>query len=72
LECTLPEVTTLEAVTCLYAQGVLVPANVIAERESSPQVIPPFFEPVLAAEEEEEEEEPFSEAFDATGASRAA
>ncbi|HEX8437641.1 response regulator [Archangium sp.] len=69
LECTLPEVTTLEAVTCLYAQGVLVPANLIAEREPPPQVIPSFFEPVLAAEEEAEE--PFAEAFDA-GPSQAA
>jgi DNA-binding response OmpR family regulator len=68
LECSLPEVTTLEAVTCLYAQGVLVPANLIAEREPPPQVIPPFFEPVLSSEEEEE---PFSEAFDA-GSSQAA
>jgi DNA-binding response OmpR family regulator len=69
LECSLSEVTTLEAVTCLYAQGVLVPANLIAEREPPPQVIPPFFEPVISAEEEEE---PFSEAFDATGSSQAA
>jgi hypothetical protein len=45
LECSLPEVTTLEAVTWLYAQ------------------------PVLSSEEEEE---PFSEAFEATGPSRAA
>ena len=69
LECSLPEVTTLEAVTCLYAQGVLVPANLIAEREPPPQVIPPFFEPVLSSEEEEE---PFAEAFEATAPSRAA
>ncbi len=69
LECTLSEVTTLEAVTCLYAQGVLVPANLIAEREPPPQVIPPFFEPVLSSEEEEE---PFSEAFDGTSPSQAA
>ncbi|WP_257458233.1 response regulator [Archangium lipolyticum] len=68
LECSLPEVTTLEAVTCLYAQGVLVPANLIAEREPPPLVIPPFFEPVL----DPEEEEPFSEAFESTGPSQAA
>ncbi|WNG46170.1 response regulator [Archangium minus] len=69
LECSLPEVTTLEVVTLLYAQGVLVPANLIAEREPVPQSIPPFFEPVLRAEEEEE---PFSEAFETSGPSRAA
>ncbi|MFY0565838.1 response regulator [Archangium lansingense] len=68
LECGLPEVTTLEVVTLLYAQGVLVPANLIAERESVPQAVPPFFEPVLSPEEEE----PFSEAFETSGPSRAA
>jgi DNA-binding response OmpR family regulator len=70
LECSLSEVTTLEVVTCLYAQGVLVPANLIAEREPPPAVIPPFFEPVLTSEGEEEE--PFSEAFEAESPSRAA
>ncbi|MFL5353113.1 response regulator [Archangium sp.] len=69
LECRLPEVTTLEVVTCLYAQGVLVPANLIAEREPPPQSIPPFFEPVLGAGEEEE---PFSDAFEDSEPSRAA
>ena len=77
LECRLPEVTTLEAVTCLYAQGVLVPANFIAEREPVPQHIPAFFEPVLdagpaAATEEESEPEPFATAFAGSGPSRAA
>jgi CheY-like chemotaxis protein len=70
LECSLSEVTTLEAVTCLYAQGVLVPANLIAEREPPPAAVPRFFEPVLSVEEEEEE--PFSEAFETDGSSRAA
>lgn len=70
LECSLSEVTTLEAVTCLYAQGVLVPANLIAEREPPPAVVPRFFEPVLPCEGEEEE--PFSEAFEADDSSRAA
>jgi CheY-like chemotaxis protein len=69
LECSLPEVMTLEVVTRLYAQGVLVPASLIAEREPVPQSIPPFFEPVLSSEEEEE---PFSTAFEAAGPSRAA
>ncbi|HEX5747000.1 MAG TPA: response regulator [Archangium sp.] len=72
LECSLPEVTTLEVVTCLYAQGVLVPANLIAEREPVPQSIPPFFEPVLSSGALEEEEAPFSEAFEVPGSSRAA
>ncbi len=71
LECSLSEVTTLEAVTCLYAQGVLVPANLIAEREPPPAAVPRFFEPVLPVGEEEEEE-PFSEAFESDGSSRAA
>jgi len=62
LECDLPEVTTLEVLTCLYAQGVLVPANFIAEREPTPHHVPRFFEPVL-----EESEEPFADAFAATG-----
>jgi CheY-like chemotaxis protein len=66
LECELPEVTTLEVVTCLYAQGVLVPANFIAEREPPCVQVPPFFEPGVALDEE-----PFSEAF-ATVDSRAA
>lgn len=69
LECQMPEVTTLEVVTCLYAQGVLVPANLIAEREPPPQSIPPFFEPVLGTGAEEE---PFSEAFEGSGSPRAA
>ncbi|PTL82632.1 response regulator [Vitiosangium sp. GDMCC 1.1324] len=69
LECGLPEVTTLEVVTYLYAQGVLVPANLIAEHEPVPQSIPPFFEPVL---DSGDEEEPFSEAFESAGPSRAA
>jgi DNA-binding response OmpR family regulator len=69
LECSLPEVTTLESVTCLYAQGVLVPASLIAEREPTPLVVPPFFEPVLGSEEEEE---PFSAAFESTEHSQAA
>jgi len=72
LECRLPEVTTLEVVTLLYAQGVLVPANLIAEREPVPRSVPSFFEPVLSSEALEEEEEPFSEAFESTGPSRAA
>ncbi|HYO71907.1 MAG TPA: response regulator [Archangium sp.] len=71
-ECSMPEVTTLEVVTCLYAQGVLVPANLIAEREPVPQSIPPFFEPVRSSEALEGEEEPFSEAFETPGTSRAA
>ncbi|WP_309887960.1 response regulator [Archangium sp.] len=70
MECSLPEVTTLEAVTCLYAQGVLVPANLIAEREPPPAAVPSFFEPVLPALGEEEE--PFSEAFETDDSSRAA
>jgi hypothetical protein len=69
LECGLPEVTTLEVLTLLYAQGVLVPANLIAEREPVPQSIPPFFEPVLSSQQEEE---PFAEAFEAAEPSRAA
>jgi DNA-binding response OmpR family regulator len=72
LECSLSEVTTLEAVTCLYAQGVLVPATLIAEREPTPAAIPSFFEPMIPALGSEEEEEPFSEAFEADGSSRAA
>ncbi|HEY0097024.1 MAG TPA: DNA-binding response regulator, partial [Archangium sp.] len=72
LECGLPEVTTLEVVTLLYAQGVLVPANLIAEREPVPQSIPPFFDPVLSSEDVSEDEEPFSEAFETTSPSRAA
>ncbi|WP_043396303.1 response regulator, partial [Archangium violaceum] len=72
LECRMPEVTTLEVVTCLYAQGVLVPANLIAEREPVPHTIPPFFEPVLSPEAPGEEDEPFSEAFETPGPSRAA
>ncbi|WPB73945.1 response regulator [Archangium violaceum] len=72
LECRMPEVTTLEVVTCLYAQGVLVPANLIAEREPVPHTIPPFFEPVLSPEAPGEEDEPFSEAFETPGSSRAA
>lgn len=68
LECRLPEVTTLEVVTLLYAQGVLVPANLIAEREPVPRHVPAFFEPVLP---EGEEPETFAEAF-ADTASRAA
>ncbi|MFE8600466.1 response regulator [Archangium violaceum] len=72
LECHMPEVTTLEVVTCLYAQGVLVPANLIAERETVPQSIPPFFEPVLSPEAPGEADEPFSEAFETPGSSRAA
>lgn len=70
LECSLPEVTTLEAVTCLYAQGVLVPASIIAEREKAPVVIPPFFEPVLSFDTEEEQ--PFDDAFDSVETSQAA
>jgi len=66
LECGLPEVTTLEVLTCLYAQGVLVPATVIAEREPAPQGVPRFFEPVLE-EEDGEDEAPFADAFAATG-----
>jgi DNA-binding response OmpR family regulator len=60
LECHLSEVVTLEAITLLYALGVLVPANVIAEREPTPHHVPPFFEPEL--------EEPFSAAFAASAA----
>jgi len=70
LECSLSEVTTLEAVTCLYAQGVLVPASLIAEREPPPAAVPRFFEPALPVGGEEEE--PFSEAFEADDSSRAA
>jgi DNA-binding response OmpR family regulator len=54
----LSEVVTLEAVTCLYALGVLVPAVIVAEREPVPRYIPPFFEPMLPGDEE-----PFSTAF---------
>jgi DNA-binding response OmpR family regulator len=60
LECGLPEVTTLEVLTCLYAQGVLLPATFIAEREGTPQHVPRFFEPVV-----DESAEDFSEAFEA-------
>ena len=63
LECGLPEVTTLEVLTCLYAQGVLVPATFIAEREGTPQHVPRFFEPVV-----DESPEDFSEAFEAAEA----
>lgn len=66
LECGLPEITTLEVMTFLYAQGVLVPANFIAEREPPSPRVPPFFEPGGALDEE-----PFSEAFAAVD-SRAA
>ncbi|MBM7117753.1 response regulator [Archangium primigenium] len=68
LECGLSEVTTLEVLTCLYAQGVLVPATFIAERERVPQQVPRFFEPVLdAADEEADDEAPFEDTFAATG-----
>lgn len=63
LECGLPEVTTLEVVTFLYAQGVLVPANFIAEREQPCLQAPPFFEPGCSLGEE-----PFAEAFAAVDA----
>ncbi len=72
LECGLSEVTTLEVVTCLYAQGVLVPANFIAERERAPRHVPAFFEPVLTADEEPADDEPFAQAFAGAAPSRAA
>ncbi len=59
LECSLSEVVTLEAVTLLYALGVLVPTSVMAEREPSAEQGPAFFEP-------EVKEEPFAEAFAST------
>jgi CheY-like chemotaxis protein len=59
LECSLSEVVTLEAVTLLYALGVLVPTRVISEREPPAEHVPPFFEPEL-------KEEPFAEAFAST------
>ncbi len=64
LECNLSEVVTLEAVTCLYALGVLVPATFVAECEPVPRSIPPFFEPVL-----NDDEEAFSTAFAIASAS---
>ena len=66
LECELPEVTTLEVVTCLYAQGVLVPANFLVERESPCLKAPAFFELGAGADEE-----PFSDAFAAVEAQAA-